>query len=313
MAKKKMATRTRRYRPKRTYRRKFRRYNRSVGEGYPVASKSECAPSKISQTFVIEDANGDDVIWNQDGDIIAPGAQPDLQFTQLSINPDDCIGLTWRKKISKLWKITGVKYRFYTDGLSPNNGSIAAANLDGSWDPRHCKVIYNSISQTIPVIFSYSSDADLWITQQKGQIIPALYGRNKNVWVPAMTNKQIQLQLGGSSYTDVDNLIRFPWLSSSVNNQNMSTGKCIVSMPQIRIKPLLGSTYDTTTVSGRLQLSQKFQYYYRPVIYWKVKGKYYDAALADPFKKEVEDLDMEEIMREAFNETHLGEDVCGNM
>ena len=269
---------------------------------------SETLATKLNQVFVIT-VNGADVFFNQNGSIV--GTPFPVQPTELTVQPTEAIGLVQQERVHKHWKITGVTYKFYKDALSSNNGAVATANYQGTFDGRHSKAVYDSINQPAPnSINSYSGQFDQWITQQKGRLLNTLNGKKCNIYCPARINRQEFLLAANGGYTPVDNLIKFPWLNESIfsdEGQGFRTGQLTCYIPIIRINPLLANTFNVDTSAGRSQLAQKFQWYVRPVIHWAVKGKYYDNVLAQPIPDLMKDLKLSD------SEPEEGKDVCGNM
>lgn len=271
--------------------------------------KSETLATKINQVFVIT-VNGVDTFFNQNGSLLTPGSFSPLSITELTVQPSEAIGLVQQEKVHKHWKLTGVKYMFYKDALSSNNGSIATANYQGDFGPRHSKAVYDSINQPVPGIGGYNGQIDQWLCQQKGRVLPTLNGKRCNIWCSARINRQDFLLAANGGFTPVDTLIKFPWLNETldggVEGGGFRTGQLTVYMPVIRINPLLANTFNIDTDFGRTQLAQKFQWYVRPVIHWAVKGKYYDNILAENTLA-MDDLKLSD------SEPEMGQDVCGNM
>jgi len=286
--------RTRRYRPKRTYRRTYRR----VGEGSMICGSSYGQAFKLSQEFEAINPDGSgSTLWDQDGQIItAPGQY--IRSTNLRAAPDEIIGLRERQKFYKHWKITGVKYHFYKDSMGANNGAVAYTNYIDKYDNLQSKVIYNPLDEATPNASSAAHDQALadWITQQKGQLLPTINGRKKNIYCKAMMNKKVVFT-NGDGENEEKQLVRFPWLNSDLNATSQSsdiytTGLCTAFIPRIQIATLLNNpTYsllgDSTAPGGdaRRRLSQRFQWYCRIQLFWCLKGKYYNAELGRPFIK----------------------------
>lgn len=308
------SVRSRRYRPKRTYRRKYRRT--AVGEGHPMFGYAKLRPGALSQVFVVNVA-GNDNYFDQSGNMLTPGSFSPIRATVLAVNPDDAIGLSVREGLNKHWRIKYVQYEFYKDAISANNGAIATANYEGSFDMNHSKAIYDSINIPAPITASgYSDELDLWLTQQKGTLLNTLSGKYKKVYCPAMINKRIQLKDGVGNYQGCDQLIKFPWLNNDTRtNATYTTGQLTCYVPLIRIKPLLGNTFDINNKSDRLAIAQKFQWLVRTKIRWEVKGKYYKDELATrraPPIVSPEDLLDDLKLSDDESMDNRGHDVCGN-
>lgn len=275
--------RSRRYRPKRTYRRTYRK---KLGEGSCLSGTSYGEPVKISQVFKYVKADGVPIFWNEEGVQVSTG----FQATDLKVIPGSHIGLYQRLSLYKHWRITGVKYHFYKDSLSPDNGAVAYANYAGDFDALHSKVVYDPTLGPAPGVGSNNAQQfGNWITQQKGKLLPTLRGRKKTVFCKATMLKKVEYRTASVGVDQAEEqLVKFPWLSSDpVQSSKYSTGSCTVYMPIIEIKPLLNNPTEVTLTGigtaaeeARKLLSARFQWYYRPQLYWQVKGKYYDGLLA---------------------------------
>ena len=281
--------RTRRYRPKRTYRRK---YTKKCGEGSMLCGTSYGQAFKLNQTFqAIDPAGENDIFWDKDGLIVTSPAE--ISTTALRASPDEIIGLRERKKFYKHWKITGVKYHFYKDAMAANNGAVGYANYVDKYDGLQSKVVYNPLDEDVPMPIdstAFSQQYADWIVQQKGQLLPTLNGKKKNVYTKAYMNKLVTFT-NGQNENEEKQLVPFPWLNSELNatllsSDLYSTGLCNTYIPRVQISPLLNNPTFTLlraqTLPGqnaRARLSQRFQWYCRIQLFWRLKGKYYDKDL----------------------------------
>lgn len=282
--------RTRRYRPKRTYR---RTYKKRCGEGSVLSGNSYGDARILPQQFRVTKTDGSDFWCDQNGNK-EQGVFPGLTVTSLNITPGDCIGLRQRALLYKHFRITGVKWHFYKDALDGNNGSVAYANYHGQWDGLESKVVYNPNLEVPPTIGDFSTSAAQYVTQQKGKMLPTLNGGKKNVWTKAMMNKEVLFLDTTSTSTNSKQLVKFPWLNCEpglFGTTQYSTGHVNVYMPSVDITRLLNNPTDAVlgqesggeqaavSIEAFRKLTQKYQWYVRPQIFWQVKGKYYDNAL----------------------------------
>ncbi len=284
MKRKSVPNRTRRYRPRRTYRRTYKRSK--CGEGSVLTGNSYGKNQKLFQVFKITDTNGTTLFFNQDGTILTPPFVG-FQITKLKTIPGDHIGLVQRFRTNKYWRITGVKYHFYKDSTSPNNGAIAYANYNDEYDNLHSKVVYNPNLDTPPDPgLTFRREFGNWLTQQKGQLLPTLNKMKKNVYCKAMMNKLVKYQSIDGQERNEKQLVPFPWINTEISNlgtTEYATGFCDAYMPVISLVPLLQNPSfallgadSQQGLEARLRVAQKFQWYYRVQCFWQVKGKYYD-------------------------------------
>lgn len=274
--------------PKRTIRKSYSR----CGEGSLLTGWSKCQAIKLAQIFAIEGNNGSITYYTNEGAQISGNPPEMLTQTRVQVTPSQAFGLTVQKSVHKHWRINGVKYQFYKDSLDPNNGSIASANYIGSFTPMHSKAIYDPLNDALPLNkrLNYSAQLDQWLSQQKGELLPTLNGKKKTIYCKSMVQKSIKL-LGTAGYTDQDNLIKFPWINSGVEN-TFYAGQLSCYIPVIKLKPLLSTgIYDTATGPGLRTFFQKFQWYVTPTIHWSVKGKYYTDDAIPETRMEQEDPD----------------------
>lgn len=281
MASKRKTTNTRRRRLPYPARRPMRMMKRRTpGVGSVIQGTSVTQPRLLNQLFT---AGG--IKWDQDGAVLS-GSTNTIEQTQLEVTPDQIIDLVERQRVNKEFRITGVTYEFYKDALSSNNGAYGSASLTGNWDNKHSKMMYNTAVNAVPNIQNYSAQADEYLSQQRGVVLPTINGKRKFCRVRPKIRLFRNVNTTGSSAVDISQVQNYPWLNIEDDlEKNLATANCHVFIPEVSLLPLLDTnagTYDLNTDAGRKAFAAPFQWLYRVHITWQTRGKYFDSSLAFP-------------------------------
>lgn len=275
--------RTRRYRPKRTYRRRYRKHTESstlTGVSYgDVFRCNQLYQGRFNDTesgIVVFDSNGN----------IYTGPNT-ASVNRFWIFANDIIGLQERLKLYKQYRIKKIEYQFYKEGLSANNGMIGTADYIGNWTTGHSKVIYNYTDNLEPDGRIYTQNLQLYIDQLRGRHLNTLTGRKKTIAFKPTIIENAQFDSTSDGNVTVQKLSRFPWLDvkKSLNTPtNIACGRGYTFIPMVDFTMNINNNtipLDLTTQEGRLAAVRPFQWYCRPKITWEVRGKYYSYTLAE--------------------------------